>query len=144
MSRAAWASLLALALVSGCQESPAGPGSLPATQPVPDTPYAVVLGTAQDAGLPQIGCELDNCERARSEPGFGRLVTSLLLADPVSGDELLHALAERIEKRLEEMARFPDMNPGPESRFLWLASEINERQRWKPVRLLRGIENPHH
>jgi pyrroloquinoline quinone biosynthesis protein B len=40
-----------------------------------------VLGTAQDGGLPQLGCYCKNCLRARKEPGFSRLISSLGLFD---------------------------------------------------------------
>lgn len=33
----------------------------------------IVLGTAQDGGLPHAGCRCVQCERARCEPGFRRL-----------------------------------------------------------------------
>lgn len=37
----------------------------------------VVLGTAQDGGLPQPGCACVRCERAAREPAFARLVSSV-------------------------------------------------------------------
>jgi pyrroloquinoline quinone biosynthesis protein B len=40
-----------------------------------------VLGTAQDGGLPQIGCYCENCLRARRDPGFSRLISSIGLID---------------------------------------------------------------
>jgi len=40
-----------------------------------------VLGTAQDGGIPQLGCYCENCLRAREEPGFSRLISSLGLFD---------------------------------------------------------------
>ena len=40
-----------------------------------------VLGTAQDGGIPQLGCYCPNCLRAREEPGLSRLVSSLGLFD---------------------------------------------------------------
>jgi len=40
-----------------------------------------VLGTAQDGGIPQLGCYCKNCLRAREKPGFSRLVSSLGLFD---------------------------------------------------------------
>lgn len=46
-------------------------------------PYAVVLGTAQDAGHPQIGCERDCCIGAWA--GDGHRVSSIGLVDPESG-----------------------------------------------------------
>jgi len=54
-------------------------------------PYALVLGTAQDGGSPQVGCECEceRCAAARANPAHRRRVTSLLLADPASGTRYL-------------------------------------------------------
>lgn len=49
------------------------------------SPYVLVLGTAQDGGLPQIACRKPCCEAARKDPARRRMVTSLLLVDPRSG-----------------------------------------------------------
>ena len=43
------------------------------------SPYALVLGTAQDGGLPQIGCYSERCEGARRDPRF---ISSLALVEP--------------------------------------------------------------
>ena len=40
-----------------------------------------VLGTAQDGGLPQIGCSCKNCLRAREDKRFSRLISSLAIID---------------------------------------------------------------
>lgn len=40
-----------------------------------------VLGTAQDGGLPQIGCYCKNCLRAREDQRFSRLISSLAILD---------------------------------------------------------------
>ena len=40
-----------------------------------------VLGTAQDGGLPQIGCFCRNCRRARQEPEFARRIAALAVID---------------------------------------------------------------
>jgi pyrroloquinoline quinone biosynthesis protein B len=40
-----------------------------------------VLGTAQDGGIPQIGCYCQNCLRAREDTRFSRLISSLGLID---------------------------------------------------------------
>lgn len=42
-------------------------------------PYIIVLGVAQDGGLPQAGCYSERCERARSE---SRFVASLAIVIP--------------------------------------------------------------
>jgi len=108
MSRSASASLLALALVSGCQESPSVPGSLTASQPVPDTPYAVVLGTAQDGGLPQLGCRKDCCEPARTDPERRRLVSSVLVVDPVEGRRWLLDATPDLPEQVERARPYED------------------------------------
>ncbi len=40
-----------------------------------------VLGTAQDGGLPHIGCSCSNCQRAWQDSRFSRLVSSLAVFD---------------------------------------------------------------
>ena len=65
--------LLALGLIASCSPAPERGAALP------EGPYAVVLGTAQDGGLPQLGCRAECCERARRVPGAGRAVASLLV-----------------------------------------------------------------
>ena len=42
---------------------------------------ALVLGTAQDGGLPHIGCYCQNCQRARENAQYSRLISSLALFD---------------------------------------------------------------
>jgi len=63
----------------------------PATEPdaapePPTAPYLLVLGTAQDGGLPHASCSCERCERARSDPAEARGVASLALvtAEPAS------------------------------------------------------------
>jgi pyrroloquinoline quinone biosynthesis protein B len=68
--------LAVLSTLVGCRS--------PQASTPPNTPYVLVLGTAQDGGQPQIGCDCERCEAARAEPESRRLVTSLLLADPVN------------------------------------------------------------
>ena len=51
---------------------------------VPDTPYVLVLGTAQDGGYPQAGCEKQCCQSLRSSGATGSHVTSLGIIDPIS------------------------------------------------------------
>lgn len=40
-----------------------------------------VLGTAQDGGIPQIGCYCPNCRHARKNPRSSRLISSLAILD---------------------------------------------------------------
>jgi len=48
------------------------------------TPYVVILGIAQDAGFPQIGCEKDQCKRYWQGVVGPRHVSSIALVDPSS------------------------------------------------------------
>lgn len=46
------------------------------------SPYVVVLGIAQDAGIPQMGCESPFCREARRDPTLRQTVSSIALVDP--------------------------------------------------------------
>ncbi len=54
-----------------------------------DAPFVMVLGTAQDGGLPQLGGTAPEDEAARRDPARWRLVASLLIVDPASGERFL-------------------------------------------------------
>jgi pyrroloquinoline quinone biosynthesis protein B len=43
-----------------------------------------VLGTAQDGGLPHIGCSCSNCQKGWENPSFSRLISSLAVNDLVA------------------------------------------------------------
>ena len=43
--------------------------------------FVKVAGTAQDGGIPHIGCSCANCQRAWKDPHFSRLISSLALFD---------------------------------------------------------------
>ncbi len=49
-------------------------------------PYIAVLGIAQDAGIPQMGCETPFCKRASENSSLRQMVASLALVDPDSGE----------------------------------------------------------
>ncbi len=46
---------------------------------------ALLLGSAQDGGVPQAGCRCATCASARANPAQRRLVTSLALIDHTAG-----------------------------------------------------------
>jgi pyrroloquinoline quinone biosynthesis protein B len=80
-----------LLLLAGCQAQRAA---------VSAGPCVTVLGTAQDGGLPQIGCREPRCEAARADPTLRRHVTSLLLTDPRSGKRWLFDAGPDIREQL--------------------------------------------
>jgi len=89
-----------------------------ADEPKPDAaPYAIVLGTAQDAGLPQIGGLAAPDAAARRDPALRRLVTSVMVCDPATGDRwLLDAspdLAAQIDRAAGEPATRKMDGPRP-------------------------------
>lgn len=47
-------------------------------------PYVIVLGTAQDAGIPQMGCTSPFCARAWKDARLRQMVSSIALVDPDS------------------------------------------------------------
>lgn len=49
-----------------------------------DEPFVVVLGVAQDAGFPQIGCKKDCCKDVWGDTSKRRYVSCLAIVDPVS------------------------------------------------------------
>ena len=79
-------------------------------------PYVLVLGSAQDGGLPQIGCQGPNCLAARRDPNRGRLVSSLLLADPRSGKRWLFDATPDLPRQVERMDGHPAKRSLPGTR----------------------------
>lgn len=63
----------------------------------------VVLGSAQDGGLPHIGCRCRQCERARREPKFRRLPASVGVVS--GGRSLLIDATNAFEEQIERLAR---------------------------------------
>jgi pyrroloquinoline quinone biosynthesis protein B len=94
--------LAALAGLASCLASPdapaaAGPG-----------PYVLVLGTAQDGGRPQLGCEAPCCAAVRAGAAERRLVTSLLLCDPRSGRRWLFDCTPDVREQVERARGQPN------------------------------------
>ena len=48
-------------------------------------PYVIVLGVAQDAGIPQMGCESPFCKKVWASPRMRKMVSSIALVDRDSG-----------------------------------------------------------
>jgi pyrroloquinoline quinone biosynthesis protein B len=65
--------------------------------------YAVVLGIAQDGGLPHIGCRQDPCVAARKDPALRQRVASLGLVDERSGRRYLIDATPDLPSQLESL-----------------------------------------
>lgn len=73
----------------------------------PKNPYLLILGTAQDGGLPQVGCNGANCKLARSDSSAKRLITSLLLVDPKAGKRWLFEATPDLREQVTRMEGHP-------------------------------------
>jgi pyrroloquinoline quinone biosynthesis protein B len=64
---------------------------------------AVVLGIAQDGGVPHIGCTQDLCVAARSDPGKRQRVACLGLVDDAAGKRFLIDATPDLASQLESL-----------------------------------------
>ncbi len=80
-----------------------------------DNPYVVVLGIAQDGGVPQAGNEFEDGDSTNT-----RRVVSLGLVDPVSGERWLFEATPDFPEQLRHLDRISprDDNPGLDGIFL--------------------------
>ena len=82
--------------------------------PVAETPppssrwEAVVLGTAQDGGVPHAGCHQPVCEAARRDPAKRRLVASLGIVERGGGKRFLVDATPDFSDQMERLGGLPD------------------------------------
>ncbi len=69
------------------------------------SPYVVVLGTGQDAGVPQMGCETPFCKRARADARLREMVSSIALVDPGSGERWIFDATPDLPEQFEMLKR---------------------------------------
>lgn len=50
---------------------------------------AIVMGSGQDAGVPQVGCSCRQCRAVRSDNALRRLALSLLLKNDDAGKAIV-------------------------------------------------------
>jgi len=62
-----------------------------------------IVGTAQDGGIPHIGCYCKNCERARKNKIYSRLISSVALFDFSENKSFLIDATPDIRKQLDIM-----------------------------------------
>lgn len=106
LSANACAALLLLVLVGGCAiRSPA--------QPPSNAPFIVILGIAQDGGHPQAGCTQPHCTAAWADPGLRRLVSSIAIVDPESGERWLIDATPDFREQLHELGKIAPERDGP-------------------------------
>lgn len=69
---------------------------------------AVVLGIAQDGGVPHLGCRQRLCVEARRDPAKRRFVSSLGLVDAVAGKRFVIDATPDFESQVERLGGLPD------------------------------------
>ncbi len=70
-----------------------------------DEPYLYVLGVAQDAGYPQIGCYANHCLPGWEDPSLGRGATSLAIIDSSSRQKFLFEATPNLPEQLYQLER---------------------------------------
>jgi len=66
---------------------------------------AVVLGLAQDGGVPHIGCQQELCVKARRDPAFRQRVVALGLIDDTTGKRFLIDATPDLDSQIESLNR---------------------------------------
>jgi pyrroloquinoline quinone biosynthesis protein B len=69
---------------------------------------AIVLGTAQDGGVPHLGCRQELCVAARQDPSKRRRVASLGLIDPAAGKRFVIDATPDFAEQVELLGGMPD------------------------------------
>lgn len=75
-------------------------------------PFVLVLGTAQDGGIPHLGGQAAPDLAARADASLRRTVASLLLVDPVSGKRWLIDATPDVSAQLDRAERLAPRGPG--------------------------------
>jgi len=70
---------------------------------LPNTPYVVVLGIAQDAGYPQANCKKDCCALVWEDPQSRRHASCIALVDPRSGKRWLFEATPNMKLQLKQL-----------------------------------------
>lgn len=85
---------------------------------LPEEPFVVILGTAQDAGYPQAGCEASCCLRVYENEEHGRMVSCIAVVDPISNEKWIFDATPDFPDQLRLLNTFSSSNELPEGIFL--------------------------
>ncbi len=80
-------------------------------QALPNTPFLMVLGTAQDAGYPQAACKKSCCEKVWSGQAKKKLVSCLALVDPSTGSSWIFDATPDFKEQLHLVENLETTNP---------------------------------
>ena len=89
------------------------------TMSAQETPYLFILGVAQDAGYPQVGCYQPHCMPGWENPSQRRTATSLALLDPVQNLSYLFEATPHLPEQLYALQKeAPTTRTGLDGVFL--------------------------
>lgn len=74
----------------------------------PESPYVIILGTAQDGGYPHMACGKICCNKAWRDPSARRFVVSLALVDPIKKKWWLFEATPDIRDQLQYFKTLTD------------------------------------
>lgn len=86
----------------------------------------VVLGTAQDAGVPQLGCNCTNCRRVISNQRFRRLVSSLGIFNPTTGKSYIIDATPNLTEQVGLLNKIKSKYPNRRNNSIINIGESNE------------------
>ncbi len=99
--RTAAGTAVALVVLSGSGCRPSSQSDAAAPSPAALDPYIVVLGTAQDGGLPHAACTCPRCDAARRDPKKRRHVASIAIVVPSTGRRFLVDATPDLREQLD-------------------------------------------
>ena len=68
---------------------------------IPQTPYVMVLGVAQDAGYPQMNCKKECCAAAWNNSALQKTTSCLSIVDPTTNEQWIIDATPNIKKQLQ-------------------------------------------
>ncbi|MBT3417342.1 MAG: MBL fold metallo-hydrolase [Flavobacteriales bacterium] len=68
---------------------------------LPNSPFVMVLGVAQDAGYPQMNCKKDCCKAAWNNPALQRNTSCLAIVDPTTNEQWIIDATPNIKEQLQ-------------------------------------------
>ncbi len=72
-----------------------------------EKPFVVVLGIAQDAGYPQIGCNKECCKKVYDGKAAKQMVSSIAIVDPVSKQKWIIDATPDFPDQLKLLDKYP-------------------------------------
>ena len=73
----------------------------PLEEEIPQTPYVMVLGVAQDAGYPQMNCKKECCAAAWNNSALQKTTSCLSIIDPTTNEQWIIDATPNIKKQLQ-------------------------------------------